>query len=384
MSSFDYASMPIDPAKHEIRLLDIQPRGGDSSNIAPDLQTSISTDERWHPRVQCSMRRACLDDSPEYIALSYAWGNPNDMCLILLDNMEFSVRVNLESALYHLCRSSVTTMWVDALCINQSDDGEKSEAVQEMKRVYEDAAHVIVWLGPSGDDSDVALQTMNEIGEEACDTDFLDILLAGLMAPGAECSARHAALAQFAFDRMSLRLFEAIARLTYRPWWFRVWVFQELVLARDVTFACGFSTITFPRFAAALILCSMIRLVEMEDLGPEDFAHPINGPIFQRLLATRPRQRPTTMVGARRQYHRDPSSRKTLIHILRACNSASIALDNLEATNPADRIFGMLGLASDADQLGIRPDYSKSCQAVYTEVARTLIQHGHTDTLVFS
>jgi hypothetical protein len=48
MSSFDYVSMPIEPAKHEIRLLDIQPCGGDSRNIAPDLQASISTDERWH------------------------------------------------------------------------------------------------------------------------------------------------------------------------------------------------------------------------------------------------------------------------------------------------------------------------------------------------
>jgi hypothetical protein len=44
----------------------------------------------------------------------------------------------------------------------------------------------------------------------------------------------------------------------------------------------------------------------------------------------------------------------------------------------------MLGLASDTDQLGIRPDYSKSWDAVYIDTARALLQHGHTDVLVFS
>lgn len=384
MSSFDYASMPIEPAKHEIRLLDIQPCGLDSKNIAPSLHSSASIDERWYPRIQCSMRRVCLDDSPEYTALSYAWGKAEDKRLILLDDMEVSVRVNLESALYHLCQTSVTTMWVDALCINQSDNAEKSEAVQRMKRVYEDATHVLVWLGPSGDDSDVALQILNEIGEEACDMGFLDIPLASLMVPGSECSGRHATLPQFVHDRMSIRRFEAIARLTYRPWWFRVWVFQELVLARDATFACGFSTITFSRFAAALILYSMVRLARMKNFEPEDITHPINGPFFARLLATTPRQRPSTMVGARRHYQSNPSSRRPLIHILRASNSASVAGDNLESFNAVDRIFGMLGLASDADQLGIRPDYSKSYEAVYTDAARAMLQHGHTDILVLS
>jgi Heterokaryon incompatibility protein (HET) len=387
MSSFDYTSMPIEPAKNEIRLLDIRPCIGDSENLAPPSHTSTSIDERWQPRIQCSMRRVCLDDSPEYTALSYMWGDQEDRKLILLHDMEVSVTRNLENALYHLCRTSVTTMWVDALCINQSDDGEKSEAVQQMQRVYQDATHVSVWLGPSGDDSDFALEAMNEIGKEACDVDFLDIPLSGLFAPASECSDRHMALAKSVQARISvdlIRHFEAIARLTYRPWWFRVWVFQELVLARDATFACGFSTITFSRFAAALILSSVVRLGVMEDFEPDDIEDSTNGPWFHRLLATTPRQRPITMVGARRHYHRNPNPRRTLIHILRASNSTSVASDHLEVTKPVDRIFGMLGFASDADQLGIRPDYSKSCEAAYTDAARALLQHGHTDILALS
>jgi Heterokaryon incompatibility protein (HET) len=387
MSSFDYASMPIEPAKHEIRLLDIQPCSGDSENIAPHSHTFTPIDKRPCPRIQCSMRRVCLDDGPKFTALSYTWGDPDleDRGLILLDDVEVSVTPNLESALLHLRQASATTtLWVDALCINQSDNGEKSEAVQQMKRVYQDATHVIVWLGPSGDDSDVALQIMNEIGKEACDIAFLDIPRETLLDATSSDSGQLATLYKFVEERMSIRPSGAIARLTHRLWWSRVWVLQELVLARDVTFTCGFSTISFSRFAAAIILYSLNRLALVDSVQPEDLAHPIKGPQLRRILALATKQRPGAMVGARRKYHGDPDSRRTLIQLLRASTSVSSALDSLEAKDCRDKIFGMLGLASDADQLGIRPDYSTPCQTVYTDAARTLLQHGHTDILVFS
>jgi Heterokaryon incompatibility protein (HET) len=90
--------------------------------------------------------------------------------------MEVSISAILECALFHLSHASVgITLWVDALCINQSDDGEKSEAVQQMKAIYQDAIHVVVWLGPSDKDSDLALEVMDQLGKEACDIGFWDI-----------------------------------------------------------------------------------------------------------------------------------------------------------------------------------------------------------------
>lgn len=54
---------------------------------------------------------------------------------------------------------------MDAICINQSDDEEKSREVLQMGAVYSNAKDVVVWLGPSADDSALALKTLARLGE---------------------------------------------------------------------------------------------------------------------------------------------------------------------------------------------------------------------------
>jgi Heterokaryon incompatibility protein (HET) len=388
MSSFNYSLMPIDSSKHEIRLIEILPSNGNPESTAPIPQGSKPSDEPLRPRVRCRMKRICLDDSPVYPALSYSWGDANDKRQIVLNDMEVSVNASLESALYHLRhRSATITLWADALCINQSDNGEKTEQVQQMKRIYQDASHVIVWLGPRGEDSDVAFDVMNQIGKKACDLGFWDIPRKSWLQPEHRSneSGPYARLHKFIEEEISLdHPFEAIARLTKRPWWYRVWVMQEFVLAKDIFLACGFSNIAYPHFAAAIISFITGRLKIMVKVQPEDWTDLIKGPKLRNFITNSMNSRPSNMIGARRVYHADPGSHETLIQLLLRANSVSSSLDNLHATNHRDKIFGMLGLASDTDQLDIRPDYSKSCQAVYTDVARNLLQHGHTDILALS
>jgi Heterokaryon incompatibility protein (HET) len=112
---------------------------------------------------------------------------------------------------------------VDALCINQSDDEEKSEAVQQMKRIYQDATQAIVWLGPSGEDSDSALEVMNQIGKESYDIGSRDVQREGRPKGWSNDNEPYAIAQRLVKEKLSLDLpFEAIARLTLRPWWFRV------------------------------------------------------------------------------------------------------------------------------------------------------------------
>src|SRR5437763_98372 len=53
------------------------------------------------------------------------------------------------------------------MCINQVDEEEKSWQVSLMRDIYKGAAVVMVWLGPSADDSDLAMDTINAIGSRA-------------------------------------------------------------------------------------------------------------------------------------------------------------------------------------------------------------------------
>jgi hypothetical protein len=58
----------------------------------------------------------------------------------------------------------------------------------------------------------------------------------------------------------------------------------------------------------------------------------------------------------------------------------------LKATQPRDRIFAMLGMASDEETLGIEPKYDKSVSdiKVYTDAAYAIITAGHVDLLSLS
>ena len=51
-----------------------------------------------------------------------------------------------------------------------------------------------------------------------------------------------------------------------------------------------------------------------------------------------------------------------------------VVAEGLDATDPRDHVFALLGMSADVAQLGITPDYSKSAAEVFTETAIALIR----------
>ncbi|KAI5357273.1 putative heterokaryon incompatibility [Septoria linicola] len=100
------------------------------------------------------------DASPIYDALSYAWeGAFNNEPLpdhdIQLAGTSVKIAGNLGHALRALRSTTETrTLWIDAICINQKDDAEKSVQVQGMSTVYSKAAQVMARLGEDSTDRD--------------------------------------------------------------------------------------------------------------------------------------------------------------------------------------------------------------------------------------
>lgn len=85
-----------------------------------------------------------------YHAVSYCWGDFSGVVEISCDDKPFFITGNLHGFLQRL-RSvgEVCVLWVDAICINQFDDVERSQQVGIMRQIYSNAARVLVWLGPS-------------------------------------------------------------------------------------------------------------------------------------------------------------------------------------------------------------------------------------------
>lgn len=176
---YRYSSLP--PGGDSIRLLRLMP---DKDETAP---------------IQCQLFNYSLQESSKgthpYEALSYVWGTPDKTLPIFINNHRFKVTVNLHGALSRLRgRSIERTIWVDAVCINQADEKEKEHQIQSMVKIYGQATRVIVWLGGTEHDSDLAVEEIRAVGKEP--SNFWN----------------------------NERKQEAIRTLLERPWFRRIWV----------------------------------------------------------------------------------------------------------------------------------------------------------------
>ena len=118
----------LDFLSYEIRLLNIQEARDDES-------------------VHCTLEKATLIDPGSYHALSYCWGDLRNKKKIIINDAIVEVGHNLETALRQLRSGGYLRVWIDALCINQSDNEERGLQIRNMRQIYSQAMYVITWLG---------------------------------------------------------------------------------------------------------------------------------------------------------------------------------------------------------------------------------------------
>lgn len=117
--------------------------------------------------LRCAMSQVSLENKPVYAALSYTWGDASNKRRIIIEEggneYEFLITENPHPALRHIALDA--QVWIDAVCINQADDVEKSWQVQQMWTIFHQAQSVAAWLGPAADDSDLVLAQIADISE---------------------------------------------------------------------------------------------------------------------------------------------------------------------------------------------------------------------------
>lgn len=146
---------PLDRSKAEIRLIELLPRAANSTS--PSKRPP-----------QCNLIHASLDDKLDYSALSYTWGDPRDTQMITIGHSSVPIIRNPYSALEHLrYDKTARTIWIDAICINQSDSEEKSWQAQIMRDICQRANFVSTWLGPADATSDKIMDFLHRFGTKA-------------------------------------------------------------------------------------------------------------------------------------------------------------------------------------------------------------------------
>lgn len=105
----------------------------------------------------------------DYTALTYAWESFKGSAEILLEGYRFRVTRNLECFLRELARRAGqeemrgVSVWVDALCINQGDLGERDEQVPMMGAIYQMARCAVAWMGPGDESTDEGMALVGKL-----------------------------------------------------------------------------------------------------------------------------------------------------------------------------------------------------------------------------
>ncbi|KAH8585799.1 heterokaryon incompatibility protein-domain-containing protein, partial [Bisporella sp. PMI_857] len=187
---------PLDPSIREIRLLNLTPTDDPHS----DLELSI-----LHTPLE----------TLSFYALSYTWGSPQNPLEILLNGIKLQVRVNLFAALkaISLQLDAPVMIWADALCINQNDSEEKGQQVEMMTDIYRTAKQTLIWLGEGDAETDALINAM----------DVIDL---------------RKAVQKLIRSTANFPILP-LTDLSYREWFSRVWIIQELSVTKTVTFVCG-------------------------------------------------------------------------------------------------------------------------------------------------
>ena len=289
---------PLKSDAQEIRLLRLKP----SRNIEAQPQGYLVT--------------VSLKLNPQYEALSYVWGDPSITKPVELDGMQWKVTSNLYAALQNLRDASEELLiWVDALCINQSSTDERSSQVLLMKDIYSKAGIVRVWLGEPTPGSDNALEILREFGRGSI---LKDMSLNG--------------------RPLTIEDGRSLNELLKGPWWKRVWVVQEYVLAWQVTLHCGRAFVSHE---------GLLRFGQ----DPTRYRGGWDGDVTN-----------SQGVAVRYYYQREAH------YVSPGWKNFFLILGNgcfYSCTDPRDSIYGFLGLANGAIAEYIKPDYTISTVEVY-------------------
>ncbi|KAF4809533.1 Heterokaryon incompatibility protein 6, OR allele [Colletotrichum tropicale] len=190
--------------------------------------------------VSCSLYLTPFQ-SAEYEAISYVWGSTQDTGSIVCQGLEIDVTANLVQSLRQVRYADQPRhLWVDALCINQRDLHEKAFHVNMMGEIYSHAWRVIIYLGDDGHNGEAATIAFDVIRD-------YNRLAAKYMTESriADGSGWKPADDEGGYGLITGERLLPAVQIFKKPWFGRVWVLQEVGLAREVLTAYGNSVINF-------------------------------------------------------------------------------------------------------------------------------------------
>ncbi|RSM08637.1 hypothetical protein CEP52_004599 [Fusarium oligoseptatum] len=278
---------------------------------------------RRHLRIQNpsnSLRLLHLDDknvshSQWHVRKSFDHPSPSSEFIIIGGRL-FPITKNCAAVLRKIREAKTKrVIWIDSLCINQNDVKERSVQVSQMGKIYSGAQKVHIYLGNNVDDETAseAFHVLNSVED---------------------------------LDEFSMRLggrAMSVKALFTQPYFSRMWIIQEVLLAKSAELHWGTATIPWRALSEG-------HLEQFKKAG-------IDGDIPEWIRI--------------RAINKNFRNSETLGELLFSAMGSN-------ASNDRDKVYGIYGLLFDAEEEGLTVDYGLSVKRVFTTMAVHLIRKHNT------
>jgi hypothetical protein len=261
--------------------------------------------------IEATLESRSFLERPQYKALSYAWGNSDKVRAITVNGKKMNITKNLWDALFYLRDvHRPQTLWVDDICIDQSNIEEKNIQIPLMSFIYSRAQEVVIWLGDHKGPRWIEQSTLS--------------------AWHGNWAASKAA-EDWAVTKYWLYL------MTNEEYWKRCWVVQEVTMASRIRVITGRSALPWHDF---------LQLIKLfKEKAPQE--HKVADKILN-------------LESLRLARYADGHS-YSLFQLLEQFNDCFCSVN-------LDKIFAFVGIASDCLEGCINLDYSKSPLTIYQEL----------------
>jgi hypothetical protein len=280
--------------------------------------------------MQCNILQVSLLDPPDFEALSYRWGDLETPFSISIQSTDFEVTENLFTALWYLRdKKQKRILWVDAICIDQTNVSERNHQVQLMRDIYKNARRTLIWLGQDTEEIRQGLAIVPTLLRASQENwTFGECIVEWELAANIDC------------------LWGLLENLYFS----RIWVVQEVATSADRLVVCGRLTVSWLDLSLAIGYASRIGIALALSL-PSTYN-------FWSMCSS--------LLDTATHFDRD------LLQLLLRHRSFS-------ATDPRDKVYALLGLSTSTSRRGkhvqIQPDYDPkiSVEEVFITTAQRII-----------